>query len=270
MDFVNEYQQTLAKDNSYTTPSNSRKTFLIKPKWYFFRKLVGIVWRSARLAKRGSYSGVEWANSSLDVINALEKAGVRFSITGMQHLAESREPVVIVGNHMGTMETLVLPGIIQPVKEATFVVKQELMDFPVFKHVLATRDPIVVGRSNPREDLKLVLTQGQEKLQHGTSIILFPQRTRDVQFDPEQFNSLGIKLAKRSNVKVIPLALVTDAWENGNFIKEYGRINPDKTVHIAFGEPIAVDEGGNDEHQKVLDFIANQLRHWGRTDCLTE
>jgi len=264
----NPYRVVLAENDSYETPENARKSVILNPKWYFFRKLLGIVFRSASDAKNDEYSEVEWANSSYEVIRALEKAGVRFSISGMKNLTISDKPVVIVGNHMSTMETMVLPGIIQPVKETTFVVKEELMNFPVFKHVLATRDPIVVGRSNPREDLKLVLTAGKEKLQSGTSIILFPQKTRDVQFDPEEFNSLGIKLAKRSGVTAIPMALVTDAWENGNLIKEFGRINPDKTVHIAFGEPITVTGPGTEEHQQVLNFIVKQFREWDREDCL--
>jgi len=264
----NPYHIILAENDSYETPEGTRKSFILNPKWYFFRKLLGIVFRSASSAKKNQYSEVDWANSSYEVIQALEEAGVRFSISGMNHLTASDKPVIIIGNHMSTMETMVLPAVIQPVKETTFVVKEELMNFPVFKHVLATRDPIVLGRSNPREDLKLVLTSGKEKLQNGTSIILFPQKTRGVQFDPEHFNSLGIKLARRSEVNAIPLALVTDAWENGNLIKEYGRINPDKTVHIAFGEPISVTGSGTDEHQQVLDFIVNQFRVWDREDCL--
>lgn len=264
----NPYHIVLAEDDSYETPADARKPVVFNPKWYFFRKLLGIIFRSASSAKQNQYSGVDWANSSSEVIQALEEVGVRFSISGMKNLTASDKPAVIIGNHMSTMETMVLPALIQPVKETTFVVKEELMNFPVFKHVLATRDPIVIGRSNPREDLKLVLTTGKAKLQNGTSIILFPQRTRGVQFDPEQFNSLGIKLARRSGVNVIPLALVTDAWENGNLIKEYGRINPNKTVHISFGEPISVTGSGANEHQQVLDFIVNQFRIWDREDCL--
>ena len=49
-------------------------------------------------------------------------------------------------------------------------------------------------------------------------------------FDPTLFNSLGNKLAKRNNVPVIPLALITDAWGNGKYIKEAGKIDPSKPM----------------------------------------
>jgi len=268
LDSKNTYLKILASEDTYRTPAAMHKKFILKPKWYFFRKFIGIILESGYNAKRDNYNEVDWANTSYEMLQALEESGVIFSITGMHHLTATDSPVVFIGNHMSTLETVVLPSIIQPVKRTTFVVKAELMEFPVFRHVLATRGPVVVGRNNPREDLKIVLREGQQKLHSGTSIIIFPQRTRSVQFDPDLFNSLGVKLAQRSEVPVIPLALCTDAWENGRLIKEYGKINTQKTVRIAFDHPMEVTGNGTDVHQHVLDFIRDKLKEWGRTDCL--
>ena len=132
----------------------------------------------------------------------------------------------------------------------------------------SAREPIIVGRSNPREDLKIVLEEGTQKLKEGKSIVIFPQKTRGSKLNLETFNSLGNKLAKRNNVPVIPIALVTDAWENGKFIKEAGKINPLKTVHVAFGEPLIITGNGSEEHQRILDFITNKFKEWGREDLI--
>jgi len=129
----------------------------------------------------------------------------------MHNILKTGKPAVFVGNHMSTLETMVLPAIIQPVKKVIFVIKEELTTYPLFGEIAKARDPILVGRENPREDLKIVLEAGSKKLHEGTSVIIFPQKTRSVYFDPSSFNSLGVKLAKRNKVPVIPIALITDA-----------------------------------------------------------
>jgi 1-acyl-sn-glycerol-3-phosphate acyltransferase len=163
---------------------------------------------------------------------------------------------------MGTLETFVLPTLISSSKDATFVIKQSLVDYPVFKYVMRARDPITVGRSNPRDDLKAVLEGGTERLKAGRSIIIFPQTTRTSVFDPEQFNTIGIKLAKRAGVPVVPIALKTDAWGNGKYLKDYGRIDPSKKVHVAFSKPLWIKDRGTEEHQEIIEFITEKLKEW--------
>ena len=126
------------------------------------------------------------------------------------------------------------------------------------------RDPILVGRENPREDLKIVLEEGSRKIQIGKSIIIFPQKTRSLNFGQASFNSLGIKLAKRNNVSVIPIAILSDAWGNGKYIKEIGKIDPAKLVRICIGEPITISGNGAEDHQHVIDFITGKLKDWGQ------
>ena len=190
---------------------------------------------------------------------------MQFEITGTDHFSRLEGPCVFIGNHMSTLDAFVLPTIIQPLKPVTFVVKQSLVEYPIFGHLMRSRDPIVVGRTNPREDLKAVLEGGAERLQSGISIVVFPQTTRTALFDPAAFNSIGIKLAKRAQVPVVPLALKTDAWANGARLKDFGRIDPAKTVHFAFGEPLRVQGSGAAEHQQVVEFIRGHLVSWGGT-----
>ncbi|MBI5640712.1 MAG: 1-acyl-sn-glycerol-3-phosphate acyltransferase, partial [Nitrospirae bacterium] len=160
------------------------------------------------------------------------------------------------------LETFVLPCIIQPVKEVTFIVKKSLLTMPVFGPVMRSRDPIVVGRENPREDLRTVLDAGTRKLASGSSVIVFPQSTRSLVFRPQDFNSLGIKLALRAGVPVVPIALRTDAWGIGKYKKDFGPIDQDRPVHIAFGEPMRISGRGAEEHEQVIRFIEEKLRQW--------
>jgi 1-acyl-sn-glycerol-3-phosphate acyltransferase len=251
---------------AYATPAgSSRGLARLWPGLAFYSRIVPIVVRAGARAKRGRYDDAAWCQSSLDALRALERAGVRCEIAGVQHVAALTGPCVFIGNHMSTLETFILPVILAPLRPVTFVVKQSLLDYPVFGHVMRSRDPIVVGRTNPREDLKAVLEGGAERLARGVSLIVFPQTTRTPRFDPAEFNTMGVKLAKRAGVPVVPVALKTDAWGNGRLIKEWGRIDPSKTVHFAFGAPRGVATRGGEEHEEIVRFIAAHLAAWGGT-----
>ena len=163
---------------------------------------------------------------------------------------------------MSTLETMIFPGLIQPLINITFVVKDALIRHWAFKDVMLSRKPIVLSRSNPREDFQIVMTQGQRLLSEGMSIVIFPQSTRRVEFRPNEFNSLGIKLAVRSGVKVIPVAIKTDFWGHGKFSSYLGPIDRSKPIHITFGSPMEVSGNGRIEHQKVVDFIESHLEMW--------
>jgi 1-acyl-sn-glycerol-3-phosphate acyltransferase len=235
----------------------------IAPSFSFYRKLLPIVFKASYKAKHLQYDNTEWSKSSLEVLHALENVGIKIEITGVDYFKNLEGPCVFIGNHMSTLETFVLPVIIQPLKDVTFVVKKSLVEYPVFKYVMRSRDPIIVGRTNPRDDLKAVIEGGIERLKAGISIIIFPQTTRTTVFDPKAFNTIGIKLAHRANVPVVPIALKTDAWGNGKYIKDFGKIDPSKKVHFAFGEPMWIKDRGIKEHNKVIEFISSKLNEWG-------
>ncbi|MBP8303449.1 MAG: 1-acyl-sn-glycerol-3-phosphate acyltransferase [Phycisphaerae bacterium] len=232
------------------------------PSLAFYPRFMWIVFQASRKSKRGEYDNPSWCHSSLGILRALESVGVRVVIEGTQNLEGFQGPCVIVANHMSMLETVVLPILVQPIRDCTFVVKQDLLEYPVFRHVMRSRDPIPVTRVSPREDLKAVLEGGEERLRRGISIILFPQTTRMTVFDPAQFNSIGVKLAHRAKVPIVPLALRTHAWENGRRLKDFGRIDRSRTVHFAFGPSLEIRGRGQEEHQAIMEFIQDRLRAW--------
>jgi 1-acyl-sn-glycerol-3-phosphate acyltransferase len=236
------------------------------PSTVFYAGMIKVVFQAAALSRKGRYGSPQWVESSRRIVDLLERVGVRFVIENVAVLKTLGRPCVFIGNHMSTLETFVLPCILQPHLDVTFVVKQSLIEYPVFKHVMISRDPIVVQRVNPREDFKRVMEGGEERMGRGISIIVFPQSTRSPVLDTEQFNSMGIKLAKRCGVPAVPIALKTDAWGNGRMIKDFGRIDPARTVHIKFGEPIEVAGSGKEEHARVVRFIQEHLVRWSAED----
>lgn len=225
----------------------------------FYLKLLRIVLDAGRAARRGKYSSEDWVRSSRRTLRALESVGVRVTIAGTGHFVRLESPCVFAANHMSVLETFVLPGIIQPHREVTFVAKKELLAYPFFGPVLASRRPIVVSRGNPRDDLETVLREGEARLRAGVSVVVFPQSTRMEVFDPARFNSLGVKLARRAGAAVVPVALRTGAWGTGRWLRDFGRISPRVPVRIIFGEPIPVRGSGRKAQAELVEFISRRL-----------
>jgi 1-acyl-sn-glycerol-3-phosphate acyltransferase len=255
---------TFDRDDYRTGPRTPSLAARLAPSLVFYTDMARVVLQASRKAKQGRYDTSEWCRSSLAILRALENVGVRVEVDGIDNFRALDGPCVFIGNHMSTLETFVLPVIIATIREATFVVKQSLVEYPVFKHVMRARNPVTVGRLNPRDDLKAVLEGGTERLKAGISIILFPQTTRTPVLDRDQFNTIGVKLAKRAGVPAVPIALKTDAWGTGSRFKDFGRIDPAKVVHISFGKPLTVRDRGSEEHQQIIEFIEGKLREWER------
>lgn len=253
--------------DEYHTDENTPRAFLDKlmlnSRFFFMKKYFSVVLRSRRLALKGQFNRDIWAETSLDIFKLIENCGGRFHITGLKNLYQAPSPVVFVSNHMSTLETMVFPGIIAPVMKVTFVVKDSLVRHPFFGPVMRSRYPIVVKRSNSREDFKIVMNQGGEFLSRGISVVLFPQGTRNTVFDPREFNSLGVKLAGKAKVKVVPIAVKTDFWENGKYMKDLGPIRRNKPIYMAFGEPMEIKSNGKEENNNIIEFISTHLTKWG-------
>ena len=251
-------------DGRYYLSPEREPNRLVKccPSPFFYVILAYLVGRATLDVKRGKYTEKRWVESSLAVLRLAEWVGIRFEIENLANIEEARGPFVLIANHMSTLETFVLPSLIRPLHKHTYIVKEDLIRHPFFRDIMRSRDPIVVGRINPKEDFREVLQKGRQLLEARISVVIFPQRTRTQSIDPSTFNTLGIKLARRAGVPAVPLALKTDAWGTGRFIRDLGRIFPQYMVRFSFGKPLPIHGTGRAEHQEILRFITSKLDTW--------
>lgn len=254
-------QDSDAAISDYESPPGKVVWF---PSLYFYRGMLKEVWNANRHSVRDTYTDERWVESSRNIVRHLEGAGVAFRITGRGRLLELDGPCVFLSNHMSTLETFVFPWAARCRMPLTFVLKDSLVRYPVFGAVARSRNPVVVTRRNPREDLMAVLRDGEERLKAGISVVIFPQTTRTRGLDASQFNTIGVKLARRAGVPVVPVAVQSDAWRSdGWLVKDFGRIDPSRPVRMDFGAPLEITGNGKAENAAVVDFIAGRLREWG-------
>ncbi len=250
--------------DTYATPPGRERLLhrlLLRSRIYYISSFVGVMLRYRRQALAGDFNTTTWSRAAMDVFQTMESCGGMFRISGLDRPRAVDGPLVFIANHMSTMETLILPALVFPHKMAVFVIKQQLRDLPLFGPYV--QDCIAVTRTSPADDFKQVMMLGSEKIARGYSVIIFPQATRSTVLKSDNFNTLGIKLARRAGVPAMPVALKTDFWGTGRIAKDFGPINTGRTIHIEFGEPLQVAGSGKCEHGQVVDFIRQRLISWG-------
>jgi 1-acyl-sn-glycerol-3-phosphate acyltransferase len=213
--------------------------------------------------RRGKLSNERWLSASIKCVKAVESAGGRIHVSGLEGVSSHKGPLVYIANHMSILETIILPSFTLAFNDVTFIIKDELRQYPIIGRVMQGLNLIAVYRQNPRDDLKIVLNEGHNRIRQGCSVVIFPQATRSTVFYVKKFNTLGVKLARKAGVPVVPIALKTDFHGSGRRLKDIGPINPKRPIYFKFGDPIPVVGNGHATHQRVVEFITENLKSWG-------
>jgi 1-acyl-sn-glycerol-3-phosphate acyltransferase len=197
------------------------------------------------------------------LLRAAERLGTLVTFDGFAPLLASAGPCVFVANHMSLVETIVLPAGLTALGPLSIVAKRSLTRYPGFGRILLSTHPVIVTRHNPRQDLTQALLQGTERLRKGYSVLLFPQGTRSDIFDARRFNSMGVKLAKRAGVPLVPVAVKTDFARTGRWLRDFGPVDPSRPIRFVAGPPLPGDAPQRELQARCTGFIAAQLRAWG-------
>ncbi len=157
--------------------------------------------------------------------------GIKYEIIGKEKLKSVQGPAVILSKHQCAWETFFLQGLFWP---ASTVLKRELLSLPFFGWGLSALRPIAIDRDNPREALKQVKTQGLQKLETGTNLILFPEGTRVLIGDRVKYARSGADIAVKAGVPIIPICHNAGAYwgQEKSFIKKPG------VIKVVIGDPI--------------------------------
>lgn len=158
--------------------------------------------------------------------------GVRYTVRGRDNVPAAG-PVVILANHQCEWETLFLQILKPPV---CTVLKQELLNLPLFGWALRLLHPIALDRSRPARAMKQVLSQGPQRLREGLSVLIFPEGTRVEPGHRRRYNKSGAVIACRAGVPVLPVAHnAGERWPGHHWVKNPGPLN------VVVGPPIATE-----------------------------
>tara|TARA_R110001592_G_scaffold363402_1_gene688324 strand:- start:32593 stop:33315 length:723 start_codon:yes stop_codon:yes gene_type:complete len=187
---------------------------------------------------------ITWANAI--IIKWLNiSCGITLRVDGLENLPDA--PCVILSKHQSGWETFYLQRLFRPVST---ILKKELFWIPFFGWGLYFTHPIAIDRSNPREAMKQILSQGKQRLAQGNNVLIYPEGTRTPVGEIGQYGRSGAALAIAAGVPVIPVSQNSGyCWPAHTFIKWPGKI------HVSIGKPI--DTSDTDSRQ-----LTEQVKDW--------
>ncbi|MCU0840401.1 MAG: 1-acyl-sn-glycerol-3-phosphate acyltransferase [Thiobacillaceae bacterium] len=155
--------------------------------------------------------------------------GIRYRVEGLEHLPHG--PCVVLSKHQSAWETIAFQLFMPPL---SFVLKKELLRIPFFGWGLAMTSPIAIDRNAGREALKVLETQGRERLAGGFWVLVFPEGTRVKPGERGRYNVGGAWLAVKAGVPVLPVAHNAGRlWGKNAFMKYPGEVS------VIIGAPIS-------------------------------
>ncbi len=176
--------------------------------------------------------------------------GIRYRVIGANNIPQ--QPCVVLCKHQSAWETLALQKILPP---QVWVMKRELLFVPFFGWGLAMSSPIAIDRAAGRDALKQLVEQGQDRLNKGFFVVVFPEGTRIAPGKRGKYHIGGALLATHTNALALPIAHNAGKfWGKNSFLKRPGIIT------VSIGEPINTTELKADElNRQVEEWIEGEL-----------
>lgn len=173
-------------------------------------------------------------------------AGVRWQVKGAENLPD--EPVILLSKHQSTWETFFYPTFMP--RELCYVFKRELLFVPFFGWGIWLLDMIHINRGKATDAFENVVKQGTRKLAQGRWIIMFPEGTRTPVGSQGRYKSGGTRLAVRTGVRVVPIAVNSgECWPRKSLVMIPG------TITVSIGKPI-------ETQGRQADDVTTDVERW--------
>lgn len=155
-------------------------------------------------------------------------------VVGVENI-DKNQPYVIVINHMSMMDIMSIYPLPMVFK---WVSKREVYRIPLVGRLLYMHGDIVINRSNPKEAMQFVHTQGLKWLKKGASISIFPEGTRSKDGEIHNFKLGAFNLAKEAGVEILPVVMTGTS----SCVKKNKMVNWGNRVAIRVLKPVPVEE----------------------------
>ena len=201
--------------------------------------VLGIEWLIGKISKKTmDYSSLRIVQWAFKVIVRL--AGIELTVIGEENVPD--EPVLFIGNHRSYFDIVITYA---RCKNLTgYIAKKEMLSIPLLRTWMKRLYCLFLDRENPKEGLKTILT-GIDYLKAGTSIVIFPEGTRNKSIDGVlPFHAGSFKLAEKSGCRIIPMVQNNTAAALEDHLPFFKKTH---TV-LEFGKPI--DVASMDREQK--------------------
>ena len=172
---------------------------------------------------------------------------IRYEVIGKENLPE--DPCVFIANHQAYFDIMALLYAVSG-KQTGFIAKNEFSKVPLLGKWIHTIRGLFIKRGNVRESLK-VINQGADLIDHGFSLVIFPEGTRSQKHEMADFKPGSFKLASKAKAPVVPVVI------DGTYkvFEQRKRVSKGETVKVTILP--AIDTASLD--RKSLADLPNQI-----------
>ncbi len=183
-----------------------------------------------------------WGLGSLWLLKIL--CNITYEVRGAEYIPA--KPSIVASKHQSAWDTIIFWVLLT---RPAFVLKKELIFFPIFGWYLLFLKNIYIDRKAGASAMKHMLREASLRSNEGRSIVIFPEGTRTLPGASSIYHPGVAALYQHLKVPVVPVALNSgQLWKKNAFTKTPGK------VIIEFLPPI---EPG----LKGRDFLATLQEH---------
>ncbi len=209
---------------------------------FIFFEIVGLV------SKKSLRKMIQpFARGAIHVLCVL--IGCRITCEGAEELPN--EPMLFTANHRSYFDPVIVYHSLPADHELGFIAKIGLKKVPLLSWWMSMMGCQFINRKVPKEGLQCVQKCIAE-VKDGYSIFIMPEGTRNYEEDMVEFLPGSLKVAERTNVPVVPVAIwkTDELYESNNHRFTHGKIQ------IRYGKPIPIAEMSREERLE----LPNRLR----------
>ena len=178
-----------------------------------------------------------WAVGSLWLLRVL--CNIRYEVKGREYIPDNA--AIIASKHQSAWDTIIFWTLL---KRPAYVLKRELIFFPVFGWYLVFLKNIYIDRKSGASAMKKMLREAKDCVASGRPVIIFPEGTRTLPGTTQPYHPGVAALYQHLQVPVVPVTLNSGLlWQKNAFVKKAG------VITIEFLPPIPPTA------QKSRDFL---------------
>jgi len=146
--------------------------------------------------------------------------GNTFEIRGMDNIPD--KAVIFAAKHQSAWDTMFFLWLSA---ENAYIMKGELNRIPFWKWYMNKSQHVVVDRSGAASAMRKMVSDSQNILTDGRSIVIFPEGTRSAPGTANKYHPGVAALYTQTNATVVPVALNTGLfWGRRQFLKQPGKM----------------------------------------------
>lgn len=173
--------------------------------------------------------------------------GLNVKVSGTENIPA--EACLFVANHQSALDIPIILAYVG--KIVGFIAKKETLNLKFISSWMKEINCIFMDRNNVREAVKSI-NEGVEALKAGHSLVIFPEGTRSKGPVLGEFKKGSMKLASKSGVPVVPVAI------DGSYKAREGNKNSrllKADIRLVFSEPIYVDKLAKEEQNNLSEIV---------------